>query len=145
MLVRTVFGLLGAVLCLGATAPADAQGVYKCGERSYSQAPCSKRIVNTDEATVPRRSAKEVDRRRAEQSRLLAMSLRKLPDESAADFEKRRRWARMLPEDGAECARMDKRIPFEKARMQNTGDPDAVQDAQTALEQTSKRYRQMRC
>ena len=48
--------MLSALLCAGASSPASAQHVYKCwsmGAVVYSQVPCSKHIVNTNEAPVP--------------------------------------------------------------------------------------------
>jgi hypothetical protein len=103
--------------------------------------PCSKRVVSTKEASAPVRS---VDARRLERSRILAASLRRMPGETGAEFDTRRRWARMLPEDGAECARLDKRIPVEKARMDHP-DPEVIENAEHAMTESKKRFREMRC
>lgn len=140
--------MLGALLCIGAFPPASAQTVYKCGSRgsvTYSEKPCSKRMVNTDQAAVPvKPNPKEVDVRRIEQNRLLARTLRRKPDESDAQFETRRRRAGMLPEDRAECARLDTRMPVEEARMNNP-DKEEVSKAEAALAESRKRFNDLRC
>ena|SRR5438105_12287936 len=141
MHVRTAFGIAMALVWAAAWSPAGAQGVYKCGYRSYSQQPCSKHGVDTGDAPVPARSARA---RQLEQRRLLARSLRRQPDESAADFEKRRRWTRLLPADGEECARLDKRMPVEEARLTSPVETE-VQEAAAAVAQTKKRSRELRC
>jgi hypothetical protein len=146
MSLRSISCLAGALLCSAAWLPAGAQAVYKCGYGTYSQKPCSPgRVVNTDEAPVPaRRGSKDVDVRRTEQNRALAQSLRRMPDETAAQFETRRRRARLLDTDRQECARLDTRMPVEKARMNNP-DPDEVAQATAALEGAKKRFRELRC
>lgn len=146
MSLRSISCLAGALLCGSAWLPAGAQTVYKCGYRTYSQQPCPHgRVVNTDEAPVPaRRAAKDVDVRRTEQNRVLAQSLRRRPDETAAQFETRRRRARLLDTDRQECARLDTRMPVEKARMNNP-DPDEVAQAAAALEGAKKRFHELRC
>lgn len=129
-----------------AAASASAQGVvYKCGPRSYSQHPCSKRIVNTDDAPVHRKSnPKEVDLRRIEQNRALARSTRRLPGETAEEFQVRRHRARLLQTDRDECERLDSRIPLEQARMKSP-DPQEVLNAGGALSTSKKRFAQLRC
>lgn len=145
MRARSSFWIMSAVLCVGAYAPAQAQGVYKCGPRSYSQQPCSKRAVNTDEAPVPvKPNPGQVDVRRLEQNRALARTLRRQPGESTAQFETRRRRARMLATDRDECARLDTRIPVEEARMKSP-DKQEVSKAQAALAQSRKRFGKLRC
>jgi hypothetical protein len=129
------------VACIAACPSAAAQTVYKCGWRSYSYQPCSKHIVNTDDAPVPVTGA---GARTREQRRLLAQSLRREPGESTADFDKRRRRTRLLPADGEECARLDKRMPLEQARMKSP-DADEVRDAQAALAGVRQRARELRC
>ena len=129
-----------------AWAPAAAQTVYKCGFRTYSQQPCSPgRVVNTSDAPVPAKpNPKEVDLRRAEQNRALAASLRRKPDETAAQFDMRRRRARLLETDRDECARLDTRMPVEQSRLKNP-DPDEVAQAQASLQGARKRFRELRC
>ena len=148
MPLKSIVGLLGAALCFGAASPAGAQDVYKC-ERgrstTYSQQPCTGRVINTTEAPVPvKPNPRELDLRRIEQNRILAQTLRPRPGETTAQFETRRRRARMLPEDRQECARLEKRIPVEKARMDHP-DEEVIDDAQAALAQTKKRFAEMRC
>jgi hypothetical protein len=141
MPVRSMLGLLAALSCAVVSSPVGAQTVYKCGYRSYSELPCSKRTVSTNEAPVP---ARDANARRIEQNRILAQSLRRKPDETVAQFDTRRRRTRMLQEDSAECARLEKRIPVEKARMDHP-DEEVIDDAQAALAQSRKRYAAMRC
>jgi hypothetical protein len=145
MAVKQSLWMMGAALCLAAGAPAHAQAIYKCGPRTYSQQPCSKRIVSTDEAPVPvKPNPKEVDVRRIDENRALARSLRRLPGESAEDFQLRRRRARLLQTDRDECERLDARIPVEQARMKSP-DPEEVTQAGAALGQSRKRFRQLKC
>lgn len=139
--VGAVCASMGVLICLAAAMPAAAQGAYKCGPASYAQYPCSRRVVNTADAPVPTRSA---EARRQEQRRLLAQSMRPRPGETTAQFETRRRRARLSPEDGAECARLQTRIPLEQARM-NDSRPEQVMDAESALESSRKRFAQLRC
>ena len=140
--------MLCAVLCLVAGTPASAQQVYKCwskGSALYSEQPCSKRVLNTDDAPVPvKPNARQEDRRRIEQNRVMAGAMRARAGESAADFDTRRRRARLMEADRAECARLDTRIPVEEARL-GSADPAEVSQAETALMDSRKRLRQMRC
>jgi hypothetical protein len=137
------FLILSAILCIAA--PVGAQQVYKCGSGSYSQKPCSQRTVNTEQAPVPaKRTAKDTDVRRMEQNRVLARSLRQKPGETAEQFAKRQRRARMMETDRDECARLDARIPVEQARM-NTPDSPEVIKAEAALVETKKRFAELRC
>jgi hypothetical protein len=140
--------VLSALFCISACAPASAQTVYKCGSGrsvTYSEKPCSKRIVNTDEAQVPvKRNPKEVDVRRIEQNRLMARAMRPTAGESAEQFEKRRRRARMLATDSAECARLEVRMPVEKASMNNP-DKEEVLKVEAALGESRKRFGELRC
>jgi hypothetical protein len=136
--------IAGTMLCIAA-ASASAQVVYKCGPRSYSQHPCSKRIVNTDDAPVHRKSnPKEVDSRRIEQNRALARATRRLPDETADEFQVRRHRARLLQTDREECERLDSRIPLEQARMKSP-DQQEVLNAGGALNSSKKRFAELRC
>ena len=145
MSVKPSVWIVSAALCMGAAWPAGAQTVYKCGPRSYSQYPCSTRTVNTDDAPVPAKpSRKDVDARRLEQNRVLARSLRRLPDESAEEFKVRQRRARLLQTDRDECDRLDTRIPVEQARL-TSPNADEVLAAETALAQGRKRFKQLRC
>lgn len=130
--------MAGALLCIGALVPASAQTVYKCGSRksvTYTEQPCSNRIVNTSEAAVP------VPPNRS-RSRVTAM--RQRAGESAGQFETRRRRARLTKEDRDECARIDVRMPVEEASLKNPN-PEEVQKAEAALATSRKRLGELRC
>lgn len=130
-------------LGLAAAWPAAAQPVYKCGrstDPTYSDRPCSHRLVDTTEARVPAgRSPTWV-----EQDRVLARSLRRLPDESAAHFAARRRRAAMPATDREECERLDTRIPVEQART-TMPDPAEVSAGEAALRATRRRFAHLHC
>lgn len=144
MLSKANAWVAAAALCV-VVVPAGAQTVYKCGPRSYSQMPCSKRIVNTADAPVPAKAnPSQTDVRRLEANRAVARSLRRLPGESAQAFHTRQRRARLLETDREECARLDTRIPVEQSRLGNPG-ADEVREAELALAQSRKRFRQLRC
>jgi hypothetical protein len=140
--------VLSALICIGASAPASAQTVYKCRSGrsvTYSQKPCSKRSVNTDQAQVPvKPNPREVDVRRIEENRVLARVMRPRPGESAEEFKTRRHRARMLATDRDECARLDKRMPVEKARMKSPNEEE-VSNAGAALGASRKRFSELRC
>lgn len=140
--------VLIALACAGAALQAAAQTVYKCGYGSavkYSDRPCTGRIVDTADAPVPARAnPRQVDVRRLRENRILAQSLRRRPGETVPQFELRRRRAAMLAPDRAECARLDTRMPVEAARMDNP-DPHEVSSATAALEQSRRRFRELRC
>ena len=149
MLVKAIVGMLGAALCLVAWPAAGAQDVYKCGRGrsvTYSHQPCATgRVINTNEASAPAKpNPRELDLRRMEQNRILAQTLRRRPGETVAQFDTRQRRTRMLPEDRQECARLERRIPVEKARMDHP-DEEVIDDAQAALAQSKKRFAEMRC
>ena len=103
--------VLSAMFCISASVSASAQTVYKCGARrspTYTEKPCSRRIVNTSEAPVPvKPNPGELDVRRIEQNQAAAQAMRPRAGESATQFETRRRRARMMAEDRAECERLD--------------------------------------
>jgi len=140
--------MLSALLCLGAGSPASAQQVYKCwskGSVVYTHKPCAGRVVSTDQAPVPvKPNPKEVDIGRLEQNRALARSMRPRAGESAEQFEKRRRRARLLETDRDECARIDTRMPVEEASMNNP-DKAEVLKAEAALAGSKKRFSELGC
>ena len=135
--------VLAALCCLCASLPADAQTVYRCGSNSatYSDQSCSGRVVNTDDAPVPHKPA---DVRKRERDQALAQAMRPQPGESTEQFEVRRHRVGLRPEDRAECARLDKRIPVEAASMSNP-DPEEVAKAQEALAQSRRQFSQLGC
>ena len=137
-------GLVGLLV----VAPASAQAVHKCvsrGSVTYSQRPCSGRLVSTEQADVPvKANPKKVDVQRLEEARVAARALRRRPNESAEQFAVRRRRARLLAADRDECARLDTRMPVEQASMKNP-DPAEVANAQAALKQSRKRFRELHC
>lgn len=140
---------LGAVLCTVAAAPVGAQTtVYRCesgGTVTYSEKTCAGRIVNTADAPVPARpNPDEVDARRAGENQATAQAMQPRAGESAAQFETRRRRARLMPEDRDECERLDARMPVEEASMNNP-DPEEVLNAKEALGKSRKRFSELRC
>ena len=140
--------VLGALVAIAAAAPAGAQTVYKCGSSGsvrYTELPCSGRIISTDEAPVPvKPTSTDDDGRRLERNRAVAQAMRRLPGESAEQFDTRRRRTRLLPTDRDECARLDVRMPVEEASMNNP-DQEEVQRAQAALAQSRKRFGELGC
>jgi hypothetical protein len=128
------------LICVGAALPlgmalegAHAQTVYKCSSRSYSEQPCSTRIVRTYDAPVPT-PPKAAD-----------VVAQRLPGESSDELAMRKHRAHLSQSDRDECARLDKRIPFERERLKKTpGEPD-VDEAQSSLSEGVKRFRQLRC
>lgn len=143
-----VLSALSALLCTSVSAPVSAQQVYKCGARgsvTYTEKACSGRIVNTDQAAVPvKRNPKDVDVRRMEQHRAMARAMRPRAGESAEQFETRRRRTRLLPQDRAECERLDTRMPVEQESMNNP-DREEVLKAEAALGASRKRFSELRC
>lgn len=117
-----------AMLCGGA----QAQAVYKCNGHTYSEQPCSARVVRTYDAPVPA-SPKPRD-----------VVVHRLPGESADEFGTRKRRAALSETDRDECARLDKRIPVEQERLKTLREEE-VDDAQAALTESRKRFRQLRC
>lgn len=140
--------VLIALACAVAGPAAVAQTVYKCGYGNavkYSDRPCPGRIVSTADAPVPAKAhPRHADVRRLKENRILAQSLRRRPGESAQQFELRRRRAAMLASDRAECARLDTRMPVEAASMNNP-DPQEVSRVAAALEQSRRRFGELRC
>lgn len=112
---------------------AQAQAVYKCSWKSYSEQPCSSRVVRTYDAPVPPspKPANAVTRR--------------LPGETVAEFNTRRHRAGLRETDRDECARLDKRIPVEQARLKSSTWDEDIDDAQGALAESHKRFKQLRC
>src|SRR3954468_23983391 len=97
-----------AVAGVGETGVQAQTTVYKCDLRSYSEAPCSQRIVRTYEAPVdvPRRSREIVAHR--------------LPGESSQELSMRRHRINLTESDRDECARLDRKIPFEAQRAKDS-------------------------
>jgi hypothetical protein len=123
--------LLAACAC---AAGAQAQTtVYKCNPRAYSETPCSSRIVRTYDAPVetPRKSPEVVAHR--------------LPGESDQELATRRHRIRLGEADRHECARLDKKIPFEAQRAKDSPHQEEVDDAQDSLAEARKRFKQLRC
>ena len=148
MLFKTNLSIvLGALLWAGA---AGAQTtVYQCGSGrsvTYSEKPCSPgRVVNTDDAPVPvKPNPKGEDVQRIEENRVMAQNLRRREGETEEQFEARRRRARLLEADRAECARLDKRMPVEAASLTNPDKAEVIK-AEVALEKSRKRYAKLKC
>lgn len=130
---RGVWMVIGAAaLACGAGTHAQGQAVYKCNSRTYSQQPCSSRIVRTYEAPVPA-SPKPRD-----------VVAHRLPGETVAEFNTRKRRAGLPETDRDECARLDKRIAVDEARASSLREEE-VDDAQARLSESRKRFTQLRC
>lgn len=124
-----------ASLAMACAAAAHAQAtVYKCSSHSYSEQPCSTRIVRTDEAPVD-----PPTRRHA------AVASQRLPGESADQFAARRRRARLAESDRDECARLDTRIPFEQERLRTAVQAADEAQAKSALGTSLARARKLHC
>ncbi len=140
--------VLGALSCLGAWLPVDAQPIYKCGSAkapTYTERQCSGRVYHAGSAALQaQRAEKTEEARRAERNRAVARSLRPRAGESAEQFETRRRRARLPPEDRDECERLAVRMPVERASMVNP-DPAQVRRAETALGESQKRFGELHC
>jgi hypothetical protein len=133
------------IFALGLVAawPPAAQPVYKCGrsaEPTYSDRPCSHRVVDTTEAPVPAGQSPTW----VEQQRVVARSLRRMRGESAAHFAARRRRAAMPESDREECERLDTRIPVEQART-TMPEPAEASAGQAALRAARRRFARLRC
>lgn len=127
-------GVMGVALSLvfGAGAVAAQETVYKCNAHTYSEQPCSKRVVRTYDAPVPIAPKPKV------------VAVRRLPGESDEDFATRRHRVGLAETDRDECARLDKRIPVERERVKGPLQ-DQIDDARSALTESQKRFRQLRC
>lgn len=106
--------------------------VYKCRPGAYSDQNCSGRVVSTYDAPVPVTPQPHDG------------ASRRLPGETVAEFNLRRRRSHLKETDRDECARLDKRIPFEQERAR-THVEDEVDSAQVALEISRRRFKQVGC
>jgi hypothetical protein len=113
----------------------QAQAVYKCNPSSYSEKPCSTRIVRSYAAPL-----EPVRERRAGE-----VVAHRLPGETPEELALRKRRVHLSESDRDECARLDKKIPFERKRIENSTQPDEVDDAQDSLVQAKKRFSQLHC
>ena len=124
-----------AAIVLGAMgAGAQAQAVYKCDWRSYSEQPCSQRIVRTYDAPVESTGRKPHD-----------VVAHRLPGETSPQLAVRKRRIGLNASDRDECARLDKKMPFEQERIRNSPHQDEIDEAQDSLGEARKRFNQLRC
>ena len=125
---------LATMAVLLACSGAQAQAVYKCSARSYSEQPCSSRVVRTYEAPVdgPQRKPRE-------------MVAHRLPGETAGELALRKRRVNLAATDRDECSRLDKKIPFEQERIRKAVRQDEIDEAQESLAAGRKRFRELRC
>ena len=128
--------LLVAAIALGALwGKVQAQAVYKCSWHSYSEKPCSTRIVRTYDspADLPRDPhAGEVVAHR-------------LPGETSDALALRERRVHLSQADRDECARLDKKIPFEQERIRKSVLPEEIDDAQQSLGTAKIRFSRLHC
>ncbi|MEJ6023959.1 hypothetical protein [Ramlibacter sp. PS4R-6] len=129
---KRVTSIMAALVFTAAAGAAGAQTVYKCKEGSYSDQNCASRVVRTYDSPVPV-TAKARDG-----------ASRRLPGETVAEFNVRKRRGHMKETDRDECARLDKRIPFEQERAK-TNNEDEVDAAQAALDISRKRFKALGC
>jgi hypothetical protein len=127
-----IFGVAAAAVWALSARGVHAQAVYKCGPHTYSQSPCSSRVVQTFDAPVPV-SKKSTD-----------VVVHRLPGETVAEFNTRKHRAGLSEADRDECARLDKRVPVELERLKKPQE-DEVDDAQSALSDIKKRSAQLHC
>lgn len=113
----------------------QAQAVYKCAGGTYSEQPCSQRIVKS--YPVPTGVVRE--RKEGE------VVAHRLPGETSAQMAVRRRRIHLSDADRDECARLDKKIPFEFERIVRSTEPTDSESAQRELEQAKKRFGQLHC
>jgi hypothetical protein len=129
---KRVTGIMASLVWVAGTGAAGAQAVYKCANGAYSDQGCSSRVVRTYDAPVPvsQKSREGVSRR--------------LPGETVAEFNLRKRRAHLKETDRDECARLDKRIAVDQERAKANSE-DEVDDAQASLDTSRKRSRQLGC
>ena len=130
--VTTIMAALAAAAVAGSAMPAGAQAVYKCADGVYSDKACSQRVMSTYDAPAPMAP------------RVREGVSRRLPGETVAEFDVRRRRAHLKETDRDECARLDKRLAFEHERTK-TNNEDEVLETQAALEAGHRRHRQLGC
>ena len=113
----------------------QAQAVYKCSGGTYSQQPCSQRVVRS--YPVPTGVVRE--RKEGE------VVAHRLPGETSAQMAVRRRRVHLSDADRDECARLDKKIPFEFERIVRSTQPAEADSARGELDQAKKRFGQLHC
>lgn len=130
-----IFGTAAiAVIAVTAVLPrgASAQAVYRCSAHAYSQAPCSDRVVRDVDAPLDR------------DVRPRAVVAHRLPGETLAQFNLRKRRSGLTDSDRDECARLDTRIPLEQERIKSGVEEEIVQ-GQAALDASHRRAKKLGC
>ena len=129
---KRVTSIMAALVFAAVGGAAGAQTVYKCKDGSYSDQNCASRVVRTYDAPVPvtAKAREGVSRR--------------LPGETVAEFNVRKRRGHLKETDRDECARLDKRMAFDQERAKSRSE-DEVDDAQVALDISRRRFRQLGC
>ena len=113
----------------------QAQPVYKCNGRTYSEQPCSARVVRS--YAVP--PGQQRERKEGE------VVAHRLPGETSAEMAVRKRRVHLADGDRDECARLDKKIPFEFERIVHSTQPAEADAARAELGQAKKRFSQLHC
>lgn len=124
-----------ALVLLGALwGKVQAQAVYKCNWQTYSQQPCSSRVVRSYDAPVevPKRKSADIVAHR-------------LPGETSQELALRKHRIALRETDRDECARLDKKIPFEHERIRNSPNQDEIDEAEDSAFEAKKRFKQLRC
>lgn len=132
--ITTLASTLAALALAATSASAQEQPVYKCSGSSYSQAPCSSRIVRTYEAPVD-----------LPQSRPRDIVAHRLPGETDEELALRKRRSHLSESDREECARLDKKIPFDQERLKAGSSQEDMEQAQDSLAQSRKRFSKLHC
>jgi len=112
-----------AAVSIGALSPdAQAQAAYKCDWHSYSEQPCSTRIVRTYDAAAD-----------APRSKTAEVVAHRLPGETSQELALRRHRIALSGSDRDECARLDKKIPVEQERTRAGASQFEIDEAQDTL------------
>lgn len=127
---------LAGVACIAARAQ---EPVYKCGEHSYAQHPCSATLVDTRDAPVP---PGEGRRPRIGQASTVAM--RRLPGETDSQLATRRRRAGLPAAERQECVNLERRMAFEVGLLDSPASAGRIEPDDT-LERSNRRYRELKC
>lgn len=129
-----------------------AQTVYRCeskGSIVYTHEPClNARTVDTTATQGLDKSSgqsrKGADVRKIENNKAMAEAWQPILGETPAQREVRHRRFKLPADEKLECARLDARLPVQEAAVRDAGKAGTA-NAELALFQTRKRFRELRC